>query len=119
MKIDHPRPLNDEERAVLNFLLQSEFDGVEQLRAQVAGARVVGGCDCGCPTIYMEVDAHSPSSGIAEKLAPVEAVVSPEAHEIPGSIILFLKDGRLSSMEYVWYDQPPDRWPAPDRLTYL
>lgn len=41
--------------------------------------------------------------------------------EVPGAeIILFLKDGGLSSMEYVWYtDKPPDRCPRSDRLTTL
>jgi hypothetical protein len=46
-----PRPLTDRERAVLTALLAVDFDGVEQLRAQAAEARVLGGCDCGCPSI--------------------------------------------------------------------
>jgi hypothetical protein len=47
----YPRPLTDRERAVLTALLAVDFDGVEQLRAQAAEPRVLGGCDCGCPSI--------------------------------------------------------------------
>jgi hypothetical protein len=115
-----PRPLNDDETAVLRFLLQPEFNGVEQLRAQLAGLRVVGKCDCGCPTVDFEVDANAPASPLAGSLSPVEARVSPEADEPVGDLILFIKNGRLSSMEYVFYtDKPPLRWPSPDRLSTM
>jgi hypothetical protein len=120
LKVDPPRPLNHDEHAILGFLLQPELDGVEQLRAQVPGAIVVGKCDCGCPTIDIEVDTNAPSSGLAGPLSPVGARVSPESDEPIGDVILFLKDGRLSSLEYVYYtDQPPDRWPTLDRLSTI
>jgi hypothetical protein len=51
VKLDAPRPLTDRERSVLGFLLDSDFDGVDELRAQSTSAFVVGRCDCGCPTI--------------------------------------------------------------------
>lgn len=36
---------------MLDALLTVEFDGVERLRDEARGAAVVGGCDCGCPSI--------------------------------------------------------------------
>ena len=50
----------------------------------------------------------------------MELRVSSEGELPGGEIMLFLKDGRLTSMEYVWYtDKPPDRWPTSDRLTTI
>jgi hypothetical protein len=120
VKIDPPRPLNDGEHAVLSFLLGPEFNGVKELRAQVIGARVIGKCDCGCPTVDIEVDANAPSSALIGPLAPVEVQVSPVGNEPAGEIILFLKNGRLDSMEYVYYsDRPPTHWPALDHLSIV
>ncbi len=117
MKVDPPRPLNDDERAVLSLLLQPEFSGVAELRRQVAALRVVWQCDCGCPTVNFQVAGDAPLAGFSE-LSPVELRVSPEGGKPTGDILLFLKNGRLSSMEYVYYtDRPPDRWPMRDRLS--
>jgi hypothetical protein len=120
VKIDPSRPLNDAERAVLGFLLGPDFKGAKELRAQVLGARVIGNCDCGCPTVDIEVDANAPSSLLIGPLAPVEARVSPVGNDPPGEVILFLKKGRLDSVEYVYYsDRPPTRWPTLDRLSIV
>ncbi|HET9846981.1 MAG TPA: hypothetical protein VFR68_00280 [Candidatus Dormibacteraeota bacterium] len=118
MKIQPSRPLNNDERAILNLLLQPEFEGVEQLRGQADRAQVVSRCDCGCPTINIDVPEDMPSAAISGRLSPVELRVVPEGSDAPGEIIIFPKDGRLSSMEYVYYTrQPPEQWPTPDRLT--
>lgn len=114
------RPLNDAERAVLDLLLEGSFDGVEELRVQAATAFVSGRCGCGCPTVYVTVAPDTPPAPIASRLVPVAARVSPLTDEPPGEIILFLDDGRLTSMEYVFYsDQPPTHWPATERLSIV
>ena len=46
-----PRRLTTRERSVLEGLLAMGVEGVERLRHQAADAQVVGGCDCGCPSI--------------------------------------------------------------------
>jgi hypothetical protein len=46
---DPSRPLDADELDILDFLLQADVPGAAQLREQVAGARVVGGCDRPCP----------------------------------------------------------------------
>ncbi|MBO3741674.1 hypothetical protein [Actinoplanes flavus] len=45
------RPLTERERAVLDALLATDFDGAAALRRQAAGVQVTGGCGCGCPSI--------------------------------------------------------------------
>jgi hypothetical protein len=109
-----PRPLNAEERRVLTFLLAETFPGSDELRLQSLNAIVTRRCDCGCPTV--DVETHGPVAPIEGALAAVEADVLPVSDEPPGQILLFLKDGYLSSIEYVYFGAIPDAWPATDRM---
>ena len=74
---------------------------MEALRAQAETARVIRECECGCATIDMTTDPALP---------PAEGVTEPNAVEAPGrggealELILFVRDGRLSSLEIVSYD---------------
>jgi hypothetical protein len=120
MKVDNPRPLTAAESVMLALLLGAEFSGVDALRVQARSAVVVGGCDCGCPSVALEVAADAPlASGLNSRLVPAEGVVSPQGEGVPGEIILFVDDGRLSYLEYVYYDAPPKEWPAPDRVRVI
>lgn len=116
MTFEAPRALNADEQRVLGLLLAAKFPGAEQLRVQASAAVVVGHCDCGCPTIDLAVPAGLPSFPLSSRLVPSEAQVTPAGDEPPGQIILFLDNGRLSSLEYVYFDEPPEAWPDPDRL---
>ena len=42
--------------------------------------------------------------------------MSPQNGSLPGEIILFIVEGRLSRLEYVYYDDPPTEWPALSRI---
>ena len=119
MRLD-PRPLTDHERSVLDRVLSSEFDGVLELRDQARDVQVVGRCDCGCPSVDLRANPNRPKAQATGRLAPVELQVRPRADEPPGNIILFLDDGQLSYLEYVYYtDSPPPSWPTADRLRNL
>ena len=119
VKLD-ARPLNDAERRVLGALLEPEFDGVGELRLQAAAVQVVGGCDCGCPTVDLRAGGPPASALRQRRLSPVEGRIAPQDDEPPGEILLFLEEGRIVSMEYVSYtDQAPAAWPAPDRVTVV
>lgn len=113
-----PRPLTAAESAVLALLLSVEFPGVDELRLQAASAAVVRRCDCGCPSVALEVPEGVPlASGLSSRLVPAEGVVSPIGDGVPGEIILFVDDGRLSYLEYVCYADVPKEWPALDRIS--
>jgi hypothetical protein len=116
------RPLTPREKAVLDLLLSVDYPGVNELREQAGEAVVVGTCDCGCPTFTVAVPADSPrtTSNPTHRTAPVELRVRPVADEPEAEVILFLDDGRISSVEYVSYQaQPPADWPTSDRLVIL
>jgi hypothetical protein len=114
------RPLSEAELGVLNALLAHDFSGVEQLRAQLPHVQVVGKCDCGCPTVELRVPEGIAASPVTtdSRLAPVEGNVRPAVDGPPGNIILFVDDGRMTSLEYVSYaDPPPKEWPPLGRIT--
>ena len=114
------RALTEHERCVLGFLLSADMAGVAALRQQVEAAAVVGRCACGCPSIDLQVAEGSPRSALPNGLFPSEAVASPVSDEPPGNIILFLQDGCLSYLEYVYYsDDVPLAWPAVERLSLV
>jgi hypothetical protein len=46
---------------VLDLLLGAEFAGVGVLREQARSVMVTGGCDCGCPTVYLQVSSDVPA----------------------------------------------------------
>lgn len=114
------RPLHPDERAVLNLLLAEDFEGAAALREQARNASVVGRCDCGCPSIYLAVPSGSPRAHLGSRLAPAEGRVAPESEgEPPGEIVLFVDDGKLSYLEYVYYDVVPPSWPPTSSITTL
>jgi|GEM_PF-6647404 len=102
------RPLTDRERAVLDALLDTRFDGVEALRIEACAAEVVGTCGCGCPSI----DFHDePGAGMHVR---VNATVD-GTHD---GLFLYTVGGRLGGIEYVGAcdEGDPDELPDPARL---
>ena len=109
-----PRPLDERERAVLNHLLAGDFPGSAELRRQAESAVVTGKCPCGCATIDLAVDASAAPAHV-ERNVPVESL-SREA-DPPFEILLFVENGRLSSLEIVTYaDEPIRSFPPPAAL---
>jgi hypothetical protein len=99
------RPLSDDERALIEFLLSSDANpGAAELRRQAATVRTTGSsCDCGCPSFGLTADRAVPA-------APVDERVVAEAHgHDPGGnavgVLLFVtEDGYLDDLEVFGYD---------------
>jgi hypothetical protein len=122
VEFDKPRPLTEIEKQILVALLDPDFPGVGELRSRLPHTMVVGGCDCGCPTVYLAISSDVDRSSVRGigRLAPVEARIAPVDQEPPGEILLFVDDSGLNSLEYVSYaDRPPGAWPSLDRLTVV
>lgn len=43
--------------------------------------------------------------------------MSPLGEGASGEIILFVDNGRLSYLEYVYYEAPPTEWPTLNRIS--
>jgi hypothetical protein len=107
------RALTDTEHGVLALLLAQDFPGADALRAQLSSVRVSGGCECGCPTINLDVEGDVPLA-VVESRTPVNAHVD---GVIGGGLIVFVDDGRLSSLEYYSSEEaPPGDFPAPEQV---
>jgi hypothetical protein len=101
------RPLTGRERAVLDALVAVEFSGVEQLRAQARDAVVVGGCNCGCPSIDFY---NEPGTGMHVRVnAHVDGTLD--------GLFLYTVGGRLGGIEWVGSsDDDPAELPDPGVL---
>jgi len=111
-----PRALDDQEAAVLDWVLAHRFLDAERLRAQAASAVATGRCVCGCASIHLNVE-HTP--GLAARTpSPVPAqpqIVGDDGQPV-GGVLLFLQDGWLSYLKAYSYDEPIPRFPSTDRL---
>jgi hypothetical protein len=92
------RDLTDEERALLDFLLQRDFEGRDALLVQAATVQTRGSsCGCGCPSFSLVPD-------VSLTRATTNAGVVSDAHGTdpggtPTGVLLFVKDGYLDDLE--------------------
>jgi hypothetical protein len=110
-----PRPLTGREAEILGFMLSAGFPGDEVLREQAGHAVVVEQCTCGCATIDFGLEGDAPLAPEVQG-APLVQARARDMEEHPAGLMLFVRDGRLSSLEIVWYDesQITAEFPAPD-----
>lgn len=81
----------------------------------MAPARAAAVCTCGRATVDFGLDADAPvAPGLAD--APLVQTRARDMDEHPVSLMLFVRDGRLASLEIVWYDesQMTGEFPAPE-----
>jgi hypothetical protein len=102
LAVDPPRPLKDEERDILAFLLAEPFLGRDELREQLRTATVGAECVCGCRTVQFIVDESTPPIPEGTTLrVPVEAEAE-DADGTPFWILLFIgNDHRAWMLEFV------------------
>lgn len=97
------RPLTEREREILELLLSVEFDGIEELRAQVPHARAAR-WDCGCASFNLVVDqTNAPRSTISR--SPLSEARSREQDDADQfyELLLWVNEGWLSGVEIVDY----------------
>ena len=102
------RPLTRTERSLLDSLLDREFEGVAELRAQVEQATASSGCECGCGMIDLHVPTGLPVSSAGP--VPVEGTVLDGSGEPIGGVLLFVEHGRLAGLEIYCDDEPLPTW---------
>lgn len=103
------RPLTQHERDVLLHLLSVPLAEVRQLREQAMRATVTGSH---CASIDLWIPSSVARVSRPDGLLPITADVLDTRGQYTGELILWLKDGRLSSLEYAWVtDLPPTELP--------
>ena len=111
--VEENRSLSEREREVLDFMLGVDDPRLEPLRRQASTATVSGHCGCGCPTIGLTVDRTQarPAHGLGHAAVDARrrgAYGAPDYCEL----ILFVRDGLLSSLELVCYERPIPEFPS-------
>jgi len=122
VRFESPRPMTERETEILALLLAGDDSRLEPLRAQAAAAMVRSGCGCGCATIDFDLDARGalPASPVARfQLHASSRESLGAAGADPWGAILFVDEGRLASLELVWYERPIDTFPTAADLEVL
>ncbi len=91
---------------LLALLNHADFDGRDELLAQVEVARVVGYCGCGCASVDLAVDGSPAATSVAHPI-PNEATVLGADGEAVGGLLVFVSDGYLSMLEVYNYSIEP------------
>jgi hypothetical protein len=108
-----PRELTVQERGVLDFILEQEWDGVERARQMLRDTRVTDMCDCGCGSLELSVKAKEGEEARFRSRVPVEghAEMRPDGQGV--GVALLIEDKR-AIVELIWYsDDEPARIPLP------
>jgi hypothetical protein len=99
---------------LLRLLVRAKFAGAQELLNQTAFAVVTGGI---ATFLELDVPRTSPPAKMRDGPALVRAFVEAADGELEGEIIIWVKGGYLSGLEYAWYsDVAPSEMPSPDRV---
>jgi hypothetical protein len=116
MSVREERPLCGEEIALLEWLLDHGSGDAPKYRYQIPLLRVVGSCECGCPTIDLAIGGTSHKTGASHIIADGEGT-SPEGAFV--GVILHVREGEISELEvYSMTGQEKSfSLPKPERIT--
>jgi hypothetical protein len=108
------RDISAEEAAVITAIVsQSGVPDAAELVDELDGAVAANETQW---IIDVAPRKKGPGINIADGLFPSCANVSSNG-AYQGEIIIWIKDGHLSGLEYAWItDEPPTRWPRPEDL---
>ncbi|MFJ8434092.1 hypothetical protein ACIQ9P_22595 [Kitasatospora sp. NPDC094019] len=113
-----PRPLNADERAVLEHLLEADFVGAPALRAQVDRTEVVAAWGVDSVSVDLRVRGLGEDPALRSTVLPVGARVHDHRGEYIGELLVRAEGGTvLSALEYAWVtDEMPTALPSIDRI---
>ncbi|PYF99329.1 hypothetical protein SAMN05216184_10739 [Georgenia satyanarayanai] len=112
-------PLPDVARALLEALLAHDLPAAPALRAQAVSVRTRPGCTCGCGTLELVVTDDGAPLAPLHGTFPVEGEVHDDDGTPVAGLLLFVEEGRLSSLEIFSYGDDGLPLPAPDRVTWV
>jgi hypothetical protein len=103
----------DAESHSLTCLLQPPVPAAAALRSQAVFVSVVGGCSCGCPTVDLNVDLTK-----SRRVDTDNGVVTARIRDLEEGleVMVFIRDGVISSLELTFADTPPQSFPPCDHL---
>ena len=116
LTIPEDRPLNSEERTLIEWLLANGSPVSAAYLQQLEGLHVVARCGCGCPTVDLAVaDTQASTTGASQILADFLGMTP---GRIKVGVILHVRQGKISELEvYSLAGQPSRSLPLITTLT--
>lgn len=112
-------PLPDAAHALLDALLAHDVPPAPALRAQVGSVLTRPGCTCGCGTLELVVTDDGAPRAALHGTFPVEGEVHDDDGRPVAGLLLFVEEGRLSSLEIFSYGDDGLPLPSLDRVTWF
>ncbi|MGV9316002.1 hypothetical protein ACWDR0_28010 [Streptomyces sp. NPDC003691] len=109
-----PRPLNADERAVLEHILSADFPGASQLRSQLDRTEVTAVWGRGSVSVDLQVREPCEHAALPAALVPVDAQVHDPSGARIGEILVWTDRGAtLAGLEFAWVtEEMPTSLPA-------
>ncbi len=100
------RELNSEEKALVDALLEKEFNGRDEIKKQLKNA-VVSSAGCLCECLSIEFLTQSDIVVPSKERVPVEARYY--RGKLPFQILIHVIDGKVNELEFVSYADDADK----------
>lgn len=91
------RPLTEEERKLLEWLLANGSPEAKPYISQIANVNVVGKCTCGCPTIDLALGNREQRKTAPSIILADFTGKTPEGIEV--GVIVHAREGEISELE--------------------
>jgi hypothetical protein len=91
------RPLTEEERKLLEWLLTNGSPDAKSYLSRLANMNVVGKCTCGCPTIDLALGDREQRKTAPSTILAGFVGKSPEGVEV--GVIVHAREGEISELE--------------------
>lgn len=119
-RVDPPRALTYEERGVLDFILNQNFEGREEVQAALRESKAEGTCSCGFGSIDLTIGEPPARPAWRGGKVPAEAVAKVEGYVVAAMLFVHFDDPiRGALLELVWSMDDPRDHPRLPRLEEL
>lgn len=117
MVTERERPLQPLELGLLKLIASHAEPHARALAAQISKARVLGGI----PTLLrIGVDRDETPVALPDGPLPVRALVDDRRGRPAGEVLVWIKSGYVTALEYAWVtDQPPAALPPADAIRII
>ncbi|WP_152648893.1 hypothetical protein [Streptacidiphilus anmyonensis] len=109
-----PRPLNADERAVLENILSADFVGASELRSQLDRTEVIAIWGADSVSVDLQVREPCQHAALPEVILPVDTQVHDPSGAYVGEILVWTERGAtLAALEFAWVtDEMPTTLPS-------
>lgn len=108
-----PRPLADQERCLIRWMIEHSDADVQKYLGQLENAVVVSECPCGCASIDFQIGSTPPN--VKAGMQPIaNFLYGPE--DLSFGAFLFTCDGMLAGLEVYSLTDTPAPLPNPEDL---